>query len=143
MDKYPKTSYTMLMKSATFSWWVKFLATALFLCASATINAATLPVFPGAKGFGTATAAGRNGQVIKVTNLNDSGTGSLRAAVTASGARIVVFEISGRINLQSNLTLNNPYITIAGQTAPAPGIMLAGRTFIIQSHDVLIKRAVA
>jgi len=98
-----------------------------------------LAVFPGAVGFGTATQAGRGGKIIKVTNLNDSGTGSLRAAVDATGPRIVVFEVSGRIDLRSNLTIKNPYITIAGQTAPPPGIMITGRTFVIQSHDILIQ----
>jgi hypothetical protein len=98
-----------------------------------------LPVFPGAQGFGVETPAGRGGQIIKVTNLNDSGTGSLRAAVLASGPRIVVFEVSGRIDLQSNITVSNPYITIAGQTAPSPGVQITGRTFKIATHDVLIQ----
>jgi len=98
-----------------------------------------LKVFPGAQGFGTETPAGRGGKIIKVTNLNDSGTGSLRAAIQASGARIIVFEVSGTIQLQSNLSITNPYVTIAGQTAPSPGITLRGATMQVRTHDVLVQ----
>ncbi len=98
-----------------------------------------LPVFPGAEGFGTATPAGRGGTIIKVTNLNDSGSGSLRAAIQASGPRIVVFEVSGYINLAKDLKINNPFITIAGQTAPSPGISLKGAALRVRTHDVLVQ----
>jgi len=114
------------------------------LCATTTASEpepqdGPVKVFPGATGFGTDSPAGRGGSIIKVTNLNDSGTGSLRAAVTASGPRIVVFEVSGRINLQSVLDVKNPYLTIAGQTAPSPGIQVTGRMLRITTHDVLIQ----
>jgi len=108
---------------------------ALNLCS----NVHALPVFPGAEGFGTDTPAGRGGQVIKVTNINASGPGSLRAAIDASGPRVVVFEVSGTIPINSILVVNNPYITIAGQTAPSPGITLKGATLIVNTHDVLIQ----
>jgi hypothetical protein len=98
-----------------------------------------LPVFPGAKGFGTETKAGRGGAVIKVTNLNDSGSGSLRAALDASGPRIIVFEVSGNIALASNLVVRNPYVTIAGQSAPSPGITLKGAGIEVKTHDVLMQ----
>lgn len=98
-----------------------------------------LPVFPGAQGFGTATPAGRGGRIITVTSLADDGAGSLRAAVEASGPRIIVFEVSGRISLRSDLVLRRPFCTIAGQTAPAPGVMLTGRTLAVQTHDVLVR----
>jgi len=98
-----------------------------------------LPVFPGAQGFGTETKAGRGGQIIKVTNLNDSGSGSLRAAIDASGARIVVFEVSGTILLSSDMFIRNPFITIAGQTAPSPGVSLRGAALRVATHDVLVQ----
>jgi len=96
-------------------------------------------VFPGAQGFGADTKAGRGGQIIKVTNLNDSGAGSFRAAAQASGPRIIVFEVGGEIKLLSQLWIRNPYITIAGQTAPAPGVVFSGSGLRIPTHDVLIQ----
>lgn len=98
----------------------------------------SISAFPGAQGFGANSVGGRGGQVIKVTNLNDSGTGSLRAAATASGARTIVFNVSGIINLQSELEISNPYITIAGQTSPG-GILVTGRPVLINTHDVIVQ----
>lgn len=100
---------------------------------------AQIPVFPGAEGFGSTTPAGRGGTVYKVTNPNDSGVGSLRACVEAEGPRVCVFEISGEIRLQSDLLIRNPYITIAGQTAPSPGITVRDYPTYVQTHDVLIQ----
>lgn len=98
------------------------------------------PVFPGAKGFGTDTPAGRGGRVIKVTNLNSAGPGSLRSALEAKGPRIVVFETAGVIDLGlKNLKLSEPFVTIAGQTAPAPGITIIRGGLSISTHDVLIQ----
>ena len=99
--------------------------------------------FPGAEGFGANTVGGRGGSIYEVTNLNDSGTGSLRACVIASGARTCVFKVGGLITLSSPLTITNPYITIAGQTAPGGGITLrksaGGDVFTTQTHDVIIR----
>lgn len=100
---------------------------------------AGFPVFPGAQGYGSDTAAGRYGKIIHVTNLNDSGQGSFRSAVEASGARIIVFDVGGTIALQSNIRITQPYITIAGQTAPWPGIQLRNQTVIVDTHDVLMQ----
>lgn len=102
-------------------------------------NLGYLPVFPGAMGHGTETKAGRGGKIIKVTNLNDSGAGSLRAAIDATGPRIVVFEVSGTIRLSSAIRIRNPYITIAGQSAPSPGITLRNNSLAIYTHDVLVQ----
>jgi len=101
--------------------------------------AAALPAFPGAEGFGSDTAGGRGGRVIEVTNLNESGAGSLRAALEASGPRIVVFRTGGTITLTSNLKISNPYITVAGQTAPGDGIQIRGAAITVITHDVVIR----
>lgn len=94
--------------------------------------------FPGALGFGTSTTHGRGGTIIEVTNLNDSGTGSLRDAVSKSGARIIVFNVSGTIQLTSHIKIDNPYIYIAGQSSPN-GIQLKGAGIKVRTHDVLIR----
>src|SRR5687768_17046770 len=98
-----------------------------------------LPVIPGAAGFGMDTPAGRGGRVYRVTNLNTSGTGSLKECVAASGPRVCVFEVSGTIRLTSDLKILNPNITIAGQTAPSPGISIRGASLNIQTSDVLVQ----
>lgn len=85
------------------------------------------------------TRGGRGGRVIAVTNLNDSGPGSLRAAVEAEGPRVVTFRVSGIITLETPLTIANPFITIAGQTAPGDGICIRGQTTEINTHDVVVR----
>ena len=97
-------------------------------------------VFPGARGFGVHTPAGRGGKVIRVTNLKSEGSGSFRAALAQEGARIVVFEVGGVINLAKNdLLVTEPFLTVAGQTAPSPGITLIQGGLDIETHDVLIQ----
>lgn len=84
---------------------------------------AQTPAFPGAEGFGRYTTGGRGGKVVHVTNLNDSGTGSLRQAVSGNAKKIVVFDVGGVIALEKDLAIGKN-TTIEGQTAPAPGITL-------------------
>lgn len=96
--------------------------------------------FPTAEGYGRFAIGGRGGRVIEVTNLDDSGPGSLRAAVEAEGPRTVVFNVSGLITLESKLVVKNPYLTIAGQTAPGKGVCV--RKFnlgMMGAHDVIIR----
>ena len=96
---------------------------------------AAVPAFPGAQGGGAVSVGGRGGQVIEVTNLNDSGAGSLRACVLASGPRTCVFRVGGTINLLSTLDISKSFLTIAGQTAPGGGIQLSGKNM---AEDVIL-----
>ncbi|MGD9929245.1 MAG: pectate lyase [Mangrovibacterium sp.] len=98
-----------------------------------------IPSFPGAEGGGMYTFGGRGGQVITVTSLADSGPGTLREACETGGARIVVFNVSGIIKLERPIIVRAPYVTIAGQTAPGDGVCLAGESFWINTHDVIIR----
>ncbi len=102
-------------------------------------TASDLPAFPGAEGFGANTPGGRGGRVISVTNLDDAGPGSFRAACAAEGPRVIVFRVSGTIPLQRQIVVTLPYLTIAGQTAPGDGICLSGYTFGIATHDVVVR----
>jgi hypothetical protein len=111
-----------------------------FAASTASAGAASdLTAFPGAEGFGRFSKGGRGGRVIKVTNLNDAGPGSLRAAVEAEGPRIVVFDVGGVIRLKSDLKIANDFITIAGQTAPGYGITLRDGQFLIHANQVIVR----
>ena len=98
-----------------------------------------IPAFPGAEGGGMYTPGGRGGKVIVVTSLEDSGPGTLREACETGGARIIVFNVAGVIRLKSPISVRAPYVTIAGQTAPGDGICVTGQSFLIDTHDVVIR----
>ncbi|HSV39010.1 MAG TPA: hypothetical protein VLI04_09640 [Nocardioidaceae bacterium] len=108
-------------------------------------RAAVAKAFPGAQGWGSSTPGGRGGRVINVTNLNDAGPGSLRSAAEAKGRRIIVFRVSGTITLKSKIAIENPYVTIAGQTATGGGITLRANSCSsdgvlgVHTHDVVIR----
>lgn len=120
-------------------------------CSGTEVNGeSSLPVFPQAQGHGTRTVAGsgRNFSrpctvVYKVSSLEDSGPGSLRECVEASGPRACIFEVGGIIKLSKKLAITNPYITIAGQTAPFSGVILRGGSIIVSTSDVLIQHVIS
>jgi hypothetical protein len=108
-----------------------------------------VPAFPGAAGFGAETPGGRGGAVYYVTSLADAGPGTLREQLNRSGPRTILFALGGTIRLQSPLMLTEPYVTIAGQSAPGGGITIKrelrtpGQTnntiFRVATHDVVIR----
>ena len=103
------------------------------------LRQARIPAFPGAEGGGMYSFGGRGGKVLTVTNLNDDGPGSFRWACEQGGARIIVFNVSGIIRLKSPIYVRAPYVTIAGQTAPGEGICIAGESFQVDTHDVIVR----
>lgn len=98
-----------------------------------------IPAFPGAEGGGGFSFGGRGGKVITVTSLEDEGPGTLREACEQGGARIIVFNVAGIIRLKTPIIVRAPYVTIAGQTAPGDGICVAGESFWVNTHDVVVR----
>ncbi|MBN2183323.1 MAG: hypothetical protein JW715_15545, partial [Sedimentisphaerales bacterium] len=96
--------------------------------------------FPGAEGYGRFAIGGRGGKVYHITNLNDSGPGSLREAIEANEPRTVVFDVGGLISLERKLVFKNPFLTVAGQTAPGKGICIRNYTFGgLGARDTIIR----
>ena len=94
---------------------------------------------PHYQGFGVKTPGGRGGRIHRVTNLNDSGPGSLRAGLTTAGPRFVVFDISGTVTLSSPIYVTEPFLTLAGQTAPSPGITVRDHSIFIDTNNVVLQ----
>lgn len=111
-------------------------AVAISPAVAGSVLANDLPAFPGAEGYGAKTIGGRGGRVIAVTNLNDSGSGSLQAACEAQGPRILVFRVTGTID--GDVRIKHGHITIAGQTAPGDGITIKGN-LSIDASDVVVR----
>ena len=108
-------------------------------CSALAGEAAAIPAFPGAEGFGQHTVGGRGGRVIRVTNLEDDGPGSLRAALRAKGPRTVVFDVAGTIPLQREIVLTKGHVTIAGQSAPGDGIAIRNYGLVIKADQVIVR----
>lgn len=117
---------------------MKKLSIVLFSMFISLFAQAQAPAFPGAEGHGRYATGGRGGNVIHVTNLNDSGTGSFRQAVSGSAKKIVVFDVGGVIALKSNVNIG-ANTTIEGQTAPAPGITLRYYTVNPNGNNIIMR----
>ena len=118
----------------------QYLSIIILLCLlSVAIHIQSQPAFPGAQGFGSTTKGGRDGKLFFVTNLNSDGPGSFREACEAKGPRIVIFRVGGTITIEKSISIQNPYITIAGQSAPGDGICIRGAAIKITTHDVIVR----
>lgn len=119
---------------------VALMAFATLLSASAALAAEARLAFPGALGWAAHTPGGRGGKILKVTTLAAEGPGSFVEALNTKGPRIIVFEVGGVVDLgKRELRITEPYLTIAGQTAPSPGITLVKTGIDIATHDVIIQ----
>ncbi|HKP65265.1 MAG TPA: pectate lyase [Casimicrobiaceae bacterium] len=119
---------------------IDLLAILLLSAALPTQAAEELLAFPGAQGAAAHTPGGRGGKILRVTTLAASGPGSLLAALETDGPRIVVFEVGGVIDMaQHEIKITKPFLTVAGQTAPAPGITLIRTGIDVTTHDVVLQ----
>jgi hypothetical protein len=125
------------------AWWLAGLIALTLANSFGLAQNSSLPAVPGGQGFGMDTRAAYGGggtpSILRVTSLNDSGPGSLREALSTEGPRVVIFEVSGTISLDSPLVITSPYLTVAGQTAPTPGITVRNYGVQISTNDVLLQ----
>ena len=102
--------------------------------------AADALAFPGALGWAAHTPGGRGGKIVRVTTLAASGAGSFAEAANQRGPRVIVFEMGGVIDLEKqSIRIKEPFVTIAGQTAPSPGVTFIRGGLLIDTHDVVIQ----
>jgi len=119
---------------------IRIFMIALLAAAPLVAGAQARLAFPGAMGVAATTPGGRGGEIVRVTTLAPTGPGSFLEAVQRPGRRIVVFEVGGVIDLGENtVNIIEPFLTIAGQTAPAPGVTLIRGGIDIATHDVVIR----
>ncbi len=102
-------------------------------------RSAALRAFPGAEGFGAYATGGRGGRVIHVTNLNNGGAGSFRHAVLQPGARTIVFDVGGIIDLTEEIWVSEGDLTIAGQAAPGDGVTIRGRAVFFMAPNIVVR----
>ncbi len=103
-------------------------------------EAASTPLaFPGAVGFGAKTPGGRGGNIILVTNTNNDGEGSLRAALEATGKRMVIIKTSGTIKLNGPISIKSPFVSVYGNKAPGAGLQVRDGMVNIKTHDVILR----
>lgn len=135
-----KQLVTYLLRNRTRYGLLLLLCSVLLPAAAAGAEETSRPAFPGAVGWAASTPGGRGGQIIRVTNLNGAGAGTLRAALDQPGPRIIVFEVAGVIDLdRQTLRIAEPFVTIAGQTAPSPGVTLIRGGMDVATHDVVVQ----
>lgn len=121
-------------------WVLGGLIAALAIVSINSSFAEDLPAFPGAQGWAAHTVGGRGGKIIKVTTLAPTGPGSLSEALDADGPRIIVFEVGGVIDFaKQEIRIRKPFVTVAGQTAPSPGITLIRTGIDVSAHDVILQ----
>lgn len=129
-----------MLKPLVLGWVSTMLAASVPVTAQSPTGAGGQIAFPGAVGPAAKTPGGRGGRIIRVTNLNADGPGSFKAALDAKGPRIIVFEVGGVIDMGlKSWTITEPFVTIAGQTAPSPGITLIKGGLDVKAHDVVMR----
>jgi hypothetical protein len=138
-------TYSLRESSRTVVWLALASATLLLWMAATSATTSSAAAFVGAQGGGAAAKGGRGGEICEVTSLDDSGPNSARDCLNRKNPRTVVFRVAGRINLRSGIRITEPYLTIAGQTAPGGGIEFAGKQMnndsliSINTHDVIVR----